>query len=746
MTTERLQNMRQALNGRTRLLRRSRRHRAAKLLAKDASLRALDMLLEVIMSGHDPDAANAAAVALSQHADWRHINVICSVWALTRHPTLGRLITQHGWIANAPPDARVLSALHTGQLDVMMNARPGLLLALLIACGDRNQTIAQRAMRSLHNLKRDDTKQALCMLAIEQNIPIALTIAKKSGYLPSDQEWRAVFLLLSNQREAYRALDPDCELTLNAYANSSAQLRERITLALHDEPQAPPLMPPSLVYVADLNDAQWIEAVQQLSKPIMHHVAAVVTRYAPVRWAARLLVHLNEDAEPAARTNTMPLDVLRNIAETCMAGKEPQPLLHLTLNGGQRGIHHLALSPDGQYLAASDGTGKVFVWNTYDGSSVTPPPANTWPIRSLIFSRDSRWLCSASTVGAVTVWDMHAQKVAQQYAGRAPLHLIPDSDTMMSGGDEAFHFWSLKGNHLSSIRTPNARIAQIALSDDGQYYAVAGSAPAMGQTAYGVPRDHSISVWRMPSGELLAGEALARWLDRGDPIARLDMPGVAEQIIFSPNGHLIAAVCGDGIVRVWRMLDGMLQQSYPGTAPIVFLQDGTQIMSGSATGGFQIRQSQSGSLVANVPLPRGIPRIMATIPSRGMVVGGSTDGTITLWRLHESLEAIELTQHAHRITALSLSADGRTLISADITGTVHVWDLSVSELIRRIPLHIRPHERTWISDVIRQRRYKGDERRWLELMNALYRTPPGNRRGFDPSQPIDIGSFRLRLE
>ena len=103
MTTERLQNMREALNGRTRLLRRSRRHRAAKLLAKDASLRALDMLLEVIMSGQDTDAANAAAVALSQHADWRHINVICSVWALTRHPTLGRLITQHGWIANAPP-------------------------------------------------------------------------------------------------------------------------------------------------------------------------------------------------------------------------------------------------------------------------------------------------------------------------------------------------------------------------------------------------------------------------------------------------------------------------------------------------------------------------------------------------------------------------------------------------------------------------------------------------------------------
>ncbi|MBM4413710.1 MAG: hypothetical protein FJ040_09755 [Chloroflexi bacterium] len=746
MTTERLQNMRQALNGRTRLLRRSRRHRAAKFLAKDASLRALDMLLEVIMSGHDADAANAAAVALSQHADWRHINVICSVWALTRHPTLGRLITQHGWIANAPPDARVLSALHTGQLEVLMNARPGLLLAMLIACGDRNQTIAQRAMRSLHHLKRVDTKQALCMLAIEQNIPIALTIAKKSGYLPDDQQLRAVFLLLSNQREAFRALDQDCELTLAAYAQSSPELRERIILALQDEPQAPPLMPPSLVYVADLNDAQWLETVQQLRKPMMHHVAAVVTRYAPARWAAQLLLHLNEDAEPAARTNTMPLDVLRTIAETCIAGNEPQPLLQLTINGGQRGIHHLALSPDGQYFAASDGAGQVMLWNTFDGTPVVTPPNQQWPIRSLHFSRDSRWLCTASTVGEIIVWDMHKQCVAQQFAGRAPLNLIPDSDTMISGGDEAFHFWSLKGHHLSSIRTPNARIAQIALSNDGQYYAVAGAAPAIAQSMYGVPRDHSISVWRMPSGELLAGDALARWLDRGDPIAKLDMPGVAEQIIFSPNGHLIAAVCGDGIVRIWRLLDGMLQQSYPGTAPIVFLHHGTQILCGATTGGFQIRQSQSGALVANVPLPHGIPRVMATIPERGIVIGGSTDGTITLWRLHESLEAVELNKHEHRITALTISDDGRTLVSADITGTINLWDLSVCELVRRIPLHIRPSERSWVSEVIRQRRYKGDERRWLELMNALYRTPPGNRRGFDPSLPIDIGSFRLRLE
>jgi WD40 repeat protein len=229
-------------------------------------------------------------------------------------------------------------------------------------------------------------------------------------------------------------------------------------------------------------------------------------------------------------------------------------------------------------------------------------------------------------------------------------------------------------------------------------------------------------------------------------VARLDLPSVAEQVVFSPNGQLVAAICGDGIVRIWRLLDGVLQQQYSGTAPIVFLHGGGQILSGAATGGFQIRQSYSGELIANVPLPRGIPSVMTSIPHRGIVIGGSTDGTITLWRLHESLEPIELTNHQHRISALTLSEDGRTLISADISGALIVWDVAVSDLIRRIPLNIRPSDRTWISDVIRQRRYKSDERRWLEFMNALNRTPPGNRRGYDPSIPIDIGSFRLRLE
>ncbi len=746
MSTEQVNHYKTLLHGNTRLLRRSRRLRAAVALARDASVRAIDILLEVIMSGGDNEAVNAAATALSQHADWRHINIIASVWALTRHPTLGRLISQHGWIANAPPDARVLSALHIGQLELLVSARPGLLPALIIATGDRNQSIAQRARRTLLALQRSDTRQALCMLAIEQQIPIALEIARRAGYVPDDMMWRAVYLLLTDQREAFRACDPECQHIVKALAVSSQQLRERIARALYDEPNAPPIMPPSLVYVADLNDAQWQEAVQFLSTPLNHHVAAVVARYAPARWAAKLLVNLDEGAEPASRSQTMPLGVLRSIAETCLAGKEPLPLKRFTLEAGSRGIHHLALSHSGDYLAAADGNGGVFVWHLNNGIPMPTPQAHPWPVRSLIFSRNEQYLCSAASVGPMQIWDLHSHRLHHQFEGRMPIQLIPDSDTFLSSGEEAFHFWSLRGTHLSSIRTPAARVAKIALSPDGQYYAVAGSAPALALANQSAPRDHGISIWRLPSGELLAGDALSRWLDRGDPITRLDLPAVAEEVVFSPNSQLIAAVCGDGYVRIWRLLDGMQQQIYPGTTPIVFLQDGDHLLSGSASGGFQIRQTYTSDIVANVPLPHGITSVMTSVPTRGIVVGGSMDGTITMWRLHESLEAIELKGHEHRISALTISADGQMLVSADITGAIIVWDIAVCDLIRRIPLHVRPSDRTWISDVLKQRRYKGDERRWLEFMNALYRTPPGNRRGYDPSIPVDVGSFRLRLE
>lgn len=745
MDVKQLLKRQAALSGNTHLLRRTRRLRAANALAKDASLGSLDVLLDAIMSGTDSDAAQAASTALSTHADWRHINIICTVWALTRHPTLGRLISQHGWIANAPPDARVLSALHIGQLEVLVNARPGLIPALLLATGDRNQTIAQRARRSLLALQRSDAKQALCMLGIEQQLPLALDIAQRAHYLPEEMSLRALYLLLTHQQDAFRAIDPDCTLIVKAYVQSGAELRKRINDALNDEPNAPPLLPPSLIYVAHLNDAQWQEAVNHLQKPANHHIAAVVTRYAPARWAARLLVHLDPSAEPASRNQTMPLDVLRKFSETCLAGAEPFPQLQQSFQAGQRGIHHLALSPDGLHVAAADGTGALFVWRISDGSERPAPPTREWPVKSMVFSRDGAWLCSAASVGNIHIWDMQNHRTAQQFAGRAPLHLVADSDTLMSGGEDAFHFWSMQGSHLSTIGTPGARIAHITVSDDQQYYAVSGAAPSL-HTSLHTPRDHAITLWRMPSGELLAGDALSRWLDRGDPIARLSMPCVAEQVVFSPNGQLIAAVGGDGVVRVWRVLDGLLQQSYPGTAPLVFLHEGAQLLSGSATSGFQIRFSYSGELLANIPLPHGIPHTMTAIPQRGMLVAGNTDGTITLWRLHESYESIELTKHEHRITALTLSSDGRTLASADVSGAIHIWDMAVNDLIRRIPLHIRPADRSWISDAVRQRRYKGDERRWLELMNALNRTPPGNRRGYDPSIPVDIGSFRLRLE
>ncbi len=137
------------------------RRRALRELAADGSL----LALETLASGLDrmPDQQSQAFIlqAIELFQSQRQVDAACRAWLKTRSVNLARLISRRAWVASAPPEALVYSALQAGRLEIAQGVSPAGLDALLHASLDRDAQLAQRAQACLAKLTDQTTIDAL---------------------------------------------------------------------------------------------------------------------------------------------------------------------------------------------------------------------------------------------------------------------------------------------------------------------------------------------------------------------------------------------------------------------------------------------------------------------------------------------------------------------------------------------------------------------------------------------------------
>jgi WD40 repeat protein len=68
------------------------------------------------------------------------------------------------------------------------------------------------------------------------------------------------------------------------------------------------------------------------------------------------------------------------------------------------------------------------------------------------------------------------------------------------------------------------------------------------------------------------------------------------------------------------------------------------------------------------------------------VVTGGADGTVRLWELGGTSEALGVLKgHTQPVLCVAVTADGTRLASGDQGGTVRLWDLKARKLIVALP-------------------------------------------------------------
>jgi WD40 repeat protein len=261
-------------------------------------------------------------------------------------------------------------------------------------------------------------------------------------------------------------------------------------------------------------------------------------------------------------------------------------------------------------------------------------PGNT--IRSVALSPDGKYAASGDTASSLRVWDMVNGGLFRQCVGHtnwvSGAHFMPDGKTLLSASDDkSLRTWDLMnanmGNAtlLTNINVHTNFINGLSVSRDSTRAATCSD-------------DFSAAVWDLKTMQLLQ-----RFKHNDRVVA----------VALAPDGKRVVSISQglDRTVRLWDVASGneLRKLPLPPTSVgfcAVLSPDGSRVYVGC---GF-------------LNPPGGVPGGMQP-----------TDNSIRVFEADTGKEVRQLTGHTAVVRSVSITADGRLLVSAGNDNMVRVW-------------------------------------------------------------------------
>lgn len=238
--------------------------------------------------------------------------------------------------------------------------------------------------------------------------------------------------------------------------------------------------------------------------------------------------------------------------------------LQAVLRGPQNGVESLALSPDGQLLAAGY-SGLIALWRTNDGTLVRRLNAMSGTVSSLIFTQDGQHLLSTQ-LGALNPHQVEPMTVSRWRVGDGAL------EQTLPGPAAYLTALTAAGPMLAAVGVDGLRLLLWRVTTEpsprpaAAYPRQASIGSELTALAFSVQGDFLIGgtkagevwLWRVADGTLLnhyaASPALVGGVEVSPDGTVIDhnlAPALVSGVALSPDGNLLTTVSADGSVRIW---------------------------------------------------------------------------------------------------------------------------------------------------------------------------------------------------
>jgi RNA polymerase sigma factor (sigma-70 family) len=327
-------------------------------------------------------------------------------------------------------------------------------------------------------------------------------------------------------------------------------------------------------------------------------------------------------------------------------------------------VHSLAISPDGELLAAassSRGNG-VRLWDVRTRTAVRQLQESEG-YRRPVFSPDGKTVAATNSTNSVILWETATGKVSHILEGHGAtvwkMAFSSDGRTFTTlAGDNVVRIWNRDtGTIRHEWNLAVTGLTPMSFSPDGKVLAVG------------------------TSSNLVRG--VVRMLD---PTTGLEVGPKANQhaellwVACSADGKIVATA-GTDIVRVWNSSTGKEIRSFSdtghGVSGVNLSADATRLATVGRDGKVRLRDVATGKDLFQFDPAVAGPVTKTFFSPDGkvlLVVGEKSD--VSLWNVESGKRLRTLTGENPHVLAVALSMDGKQLAMSEGDGNIRLWDVA----------------------------------------------------------------------
>ena len=369
-----------------------------------------------------------------------------------------------------------------------------------------------------------------------------------------------------------------------------------------------------------------------------------------------------------------------------------------------------AARPDGNQVASGDVEGRIWMWETLEGSMDGVLSAHQGPIRGLEFHPNNQQLVSVGADGLLKVWQLPVPPPRELLASELPaspgalrsVALTANGQLSVTGSDDKVQVVRVSdGQLVRELEAASGPAHTIAISPNDTLVAAAGP--------MGV-----VKLWNLADGAdrlQVAGHdggirALAfhpdntRFASTGDdgtiriwrlPAAPVALAGHTSDVVSmatSANGATTATASIDKSVRLWNALTGQALRTLAGhehpLSRVVIRSDNAEVASGDAHGQVHFWNLANGAAQGQLGAHRGELTGMSYSANGKRLATVGDDGLLKIWNLPMPTP-VALAGNAAAVHGVAMTTDGKWAISAGADKTIRVFDAATGQQARTLP-------------------------------------------------------------